>query len=202
MISSTSVTFTFARASRANPSIARELAYGAIAANAVLFPRVIVATAALNTPLVPVLAPYLVAPAAIAFAVAALGARKPSSVESTEGAQHNPLQLFDALRMAVLFQAVLMAVHLANGIWGHSGVLTTAALLGLTDVDALTMSMARGMPGTASLELAARAIAIGVAANTAMKLALALVLSSGSFRAIAGGTLAAMLCAGLAWLAF
>jgi hypothetical protein len=28
------------------------------------------------------------------------------------------------------------------------------------------------------------------------------VLSSGSFRAIAGGTLAAMLCAGLAWLAF
>ena len=202
LLSSTNVTFTFARASRANPAIARELAYGAIAANAVLFPRVIVATAALNTPLVPVLAPYLVAPAAIALAVAALGARKPSSVESTDGAQHNPLQLFDALRMAALFQAVLIAVHLANGIWGHSGVLTTAALLGLTDVDALTMSMARGMPATASLELAARAIAIGVAANTAMKLALTLVLSSGSFPAIAGGTLAAMLCVCLAWLAF
>ena len=74
LISSTNVTFTFARASRANPAIARELAYGAIAANAVLFPRVLVATAALNTPLVPVLAPYLVAPAAIALAVAALGA--------------------------------------------------------------------------------------------------------------------------------
>ena len=202
LISSTNVTFTFARASRANPAIARELAYGAIAANAVLFPRVIVATVALNTPLVPVLAPYLVAPAAIAFAVAALGARKASSVESTHGTPNNPLQLLDALRMAALFQTVLMAVHLANRIWGNSGVLTTAALLGLTDVDALTMSMARGMPATISLELAARAIAIGVAANTAMKLALALVLSSGSFRAITGGTLAAMLCVGLAWLAF
>ncbi len=53
----------------------------------------------------------------------------------------------------------------------------------------------------ASLELAARAIAIGVAANTALKLLLALAFSSGSFRRIAGGTLAAMLCAAVAWLA-
>ena len=60
------------------------------------------------------------------------------------------------------------------------------------------MSMARGMPGPATLELAARAIAIGVAANTAMKLTLALVFSVGSFRRIAGGTLAAMLCAAVA----
>ena len=66
-------------------------------------------------------------------------------VESNDDTRHNPLQLFDALRMAALFQIVLMAVHLANRIWGESGVLTTAAVLGLTDVDALTMSMARGM---------------------------------------------------------
>jgi uncharacterized membrane protein (DUF4010 family) len=71
----------------------------------------------------------------------------------------------------------------------------------LTDVDALTMSMARGMSGVASLDLAARAIAIGVAANTALKLLLALAFSSGSFRRITGGTLIAMLCAAVAWLA-
>ena len=64
--------------------------------------------------------------------------------------------------MAALFQVVLMVVHLANRMWGDSGVLTSAAVLGLTDVDALTMSMARGVRGTASLDLAARAIAIGV----------------------------------------
>jgi hypothetical protein len=60
--------------------------------------------------------------------------------------------------------------------------------------------MARGA-GAASLELAARAIAIGVAANTALKLVLALAFSAGSFRSIAGATLAAMLCASVAWLA-
>jgi uncharacterized membrane protein (DUF4010 family) len=201
LISSTNVTFTFARQSRARPEIDRELAFGAIAANAVLFPRVLLATAVLNAPLVPLLVPYFAGPAIIAAGVAAIGARRRSSVEPDTDTRRNPLQLFDALRMAALFQIVLMAVHLANRMWGASGVLTSAAILGLTDVDALTMSMARGMSGAASLELAARAIAIGVAANTALKLLLALAFSSGSFRRIAGGTLIAMLCAAVAWLA-
>lgn len=201
LMSSTNVTFTFARESCTHPAIDRELAFGAVAANAMLFLRVLVATAALNAPLVPLLVPYFLGPAIIAAGVAALGARRVSAVKTDDDMRRNPLQLFDALRMAALFQIVLMAVHLANRMWGESGILSAAALLGLTDVDALTMSMARGMSGAASLELAARAIAIGVAANTALKLVLALVFSAGSFRRIAGGTLAAMLCAGIAWLA-
>jgi uncharacterized membrane protein (DUF4010 family) len=200
LMSSTSVTFTFARASRTQPAIGRELAFGAVAANAMLFPRVLVATAVLNAPLVPLLAPYLLLPAIIAAGVAALGARRVSAVESGGTTRDNPLQPLEALRMAALFQIVLMAVHLANRTWGATGIVTTAALLGLTDVDALTMSMARGA-GAASSELAARAIGIGVAANTALKLVLALAFSAGSFRRIAGATLAAMLCAGVAWLA-
>jgi uncharacterized membrane protein (DUF4010 family) len=202
LISSTNVTFTFARESRRHPANARELAFGALAANAVLFPRVLVATAALNAPLVPILVPYLLVPAIIAAAVAAVGARKSTGSTFADDAQHNPLQPLEALRMAALFQIVLMVVYLVNHAWGNSGVLTTAAFLGLTDVDALTMSMARGMSGATSLELAARAIAIGVAANTALKLALTLVYGTGPFRSIAGATLAAMLCASLAWLAF
>ena len=55
----------------------------------------------------------------------------------------NPLQLMAALQMAVMFQVMLMAVHVAGDIWGLAGVYGSAALLGLTDVDALTVSMAR-----------------------------------------------------------
>jgi uncharacterized membrane protein (DUF4010 family) len=97
--------------------------------------------------------------------------------------------------MAVLFQAVLMAVHLVGGVWGESGVLTSAAVLGLTDVDALTVSMARGVAATASPAIAATAIAVGVLANTAMKLGLAVFFGSPRFRAIAGGALGLMLVA-------
>ena len=97
--------------------------------------------------------------------------------------------------MAVLFQAVLMAVHLLGEVWGQSGVFASAAVLGLTDADALTVSMARGVAATASPAIAATAIAVGVLANTAMKLALAVFFGAPRFRAIAGGALALMLVA-------
>src|SRR4029450_1995519 len=48
LISSTSVTFTFARLSRSEPALSRTLAIGAIAACTMLFPRVLIATLALD----------------------------------------------------------------------------------------------------------------------------------------------------------
>jgi uncharacterized membrane protein (DUF4010 family) len=145
LISSTNVTFTFGRLSRRHPDIARALAFGAVAANAMLFPRVLVATAVLNAALVPLLIPYFLAPALVATAVAAIGAVRFEGAGSDADERRNPLQIVDALRMAVLFQIVLIAVYVARESWGESGVLTSAAILGLTDVDALTMSMARSV---------------------------------------------------------
>jgi uncharacterized membrane protein (DUF4010 family) len=193
LLSSTSVTFTFARLSRSEPEAQRALAFGAVAASAVLYPRVILATAVLNPDLVAPLIPYLAVPALVAIVAAAWGARS-SFVDGIADLQpENPLQLRAAIQMAGLFQAVLMAVHLARQFWGESGVLTSAAALGLTDVDALTVSMARGIARTASLETAALAIAIGVLANTALKLAVAVALGNARFRVIVGGTLAIMI---------
>jgi uncharacterized membrane protein (DUF4010 family) len=157
-----------------------------------LYPRVIVATAILNAAVVRPLGPYLIAPALVAALVAAMGARRSRAEQSPEMTVRNPLQLGGALQMAVLFQAVLMVVHLAGDLWGASGVFTTAAVLGLTDVDALTVSMARGIAETASPAVAATAIAVGVLSNTAMKAALALVFGARRFRIIAGGALGLM----------
>jgi uncharacterized membrane protein (DUF4010 family) len=195
LVSSTNVTFTFARTSRADAASDRALAFGAVAANAVLYPRVLIATAILNAAVLPPLVPYLVAPALVAMLAAVAGARRSALAGAPDVSARNPLQLTAALQMAVLFQAVLMAVPLVSGVWGQTGVLTSAAVLGLTDVDALTVSMARGVAATASPEVAAAAIAVGVLANTAMKLGLALLLGAPRFRVIAGGALALMLVA-------
>jgi uncharacterized membrane protein (DUF4010 family) len=113
----------------------------------------------------------------------------------------NPLQLTAALQMAVVFQVMLMIVHAAGETWGSAGVYGSAALLGLTDVDALTVSMARGVAYAASLHTAAVAIAIGALTNTIMKLALALLFGSPRFQRIAGGTLALISLAAVATLA-
>jgi uncharacterized membrane protein (DUF4010 family) len=202
LISSTNVTFTFARMSRADATAARALGFGAVAANALLYPRVLIATAVLNLQLAMPLAPYLVAPFLIAAVVALIGLRSSKEAgDESAPPPANPLQLGAALQMVILFQAVLMIVHLARGRWGDAGVLSSAAVLGLTDVDALTATMARSVARTSSLKIAALAIAVGVLSNTAMKMFLALILGRGKFRTIAGGTLALMLLGGGAALA-
>lgn len=195
LVSSTNVTFTFARLSRSDPSIARALAFGAVGANAVLYPRVLVATAVLNPMVAPLLIRYLAAPALIAAITAGFGARRSATGVAGDVHLGNPLQLRAAIQMAALFQGVFMAVHVVRQMWGQSGLLASAAILGLTDVDALTVSMARGVAQDVSLPTAALAIAVGVLANTAMKLGLALSFGSARFKRIAGGTLAVMIAA-------
>jgi uncharacterized membrane protein (DUF4010 family) len=120
MVSSTNVTFTFARTSRVDLVTDRALAFGAVAANAVLYPRVVIATAILNPTVVPPFVLYLVAPAL----VAAIAEGAP------DVSLRNPLQLAGALQMAALFQGVLLVVQLARELWGASGVCTSAAILG------------------------------------------------------------------------
>jgi uncharacterized membrane protein (DUF4010 family) len=195
LVSSTNTTFTFARASRTERKLERPLALGAVAANAVLYPRVLAASAILNPAIVGPLAPLLLAPAVIGLAVAILGIRRSRAVEAPDERTANPLQLWGALQMAALFQAVLMVVYVVRERWGESGVMVTAAVLGLTDVDALTISMSRDVAHSVSPGTAAAAITVGVLSNTGMKLAVAVFLGSRRFALIAGGTLAAMLAA-------
>jgi uncharacterized membrane protein (DUF4010 family) len=195
LVSSTHVTFTFARTSRDHAALDRAMAVGTVAANAMLYPRVLVATSILNPAVVEPLVRYLALPALVAALIAAAGARRARAGDAPDLPLQNPLQLMAALQMALLFQVVLVAVYVARQAWGESGVLTTAAILGLTDVDALTLSMTREVAQTGSPSGAAAAIAVGVLANTAMKLGIAAVLGSRRFKAIAGGALLLMLLA-------
>jgi uncharacterized membrane protein (DUF4010 family) len=193
LMSSTNVTFTFARTSRSEPELDRALASGVIAANAMLFPRVVVVTSILNPAVVWPLLPYMAPPAVAAALLAAAAAYGSRAVAAAEATPRNPLQLGAALQMAALFQIVLMAVNLVGHFWGTSGVYTSAAVLGLTDVDALTLSMTRDVARTASPAIAATAIAIGVLTNAGLKLGLSLALGSPRFKAVAGGALAILL---------
>jgi uncharacterized membrane protein (DUF4010 family) len=200
LVSSTNVTLTFARTSRAEPALAPVLAFGAVAANAMVYPRVLFASAVLNPSLLVPLAPLLAVPMAVALAVAAWGIRRSGHEGGADASPGQPLQLWSALQMAAVFQAVLMLVELARRTWGEAGLLTSAAVLGLTDVDALTLTMARGLPDGVPLTTAAFAIALGVSSNAALKLAIAVVMGDRIFRVAAGSALAAMLLAGLAAL--
>jgi len=194
LVSSTNVTLTFARLSRTERSMESALAFGAVGANAVLYPRVLAATAVLNPDVVLPLLRYLAAPALVATlaSAAGIGMSRPKRHATRPLSMRNPLQLSAALQMAVVFQVVITVVSLVRQTWGSSGVLTTAAVLGLTDVDALTLSMARDVARNVSVATAALAIAIGVLANTVLKACVAMFFGSPKYRLIAAGVLGLM----------
>lgn len=200
LVSSTNVTFTFAGASRGQPGLGGPLASGALAASTVLFIRVGVAVAVLNASLLPALAPYLVAPFVVGLLASVAGLSRQRKTGPDIVAPANPLQFTAALQMTVLFQVVLFAVYAANRIWGEVGVFASGAVIGLTDVDALTISMARGGGFGLDPAIAARAIAIGILSNTAMKALLTLAIGRGAFRLLAAAGLAAMAVASAASL--
>jgi uncharacterized membrane protein (DUF4010 family) len=192
LVSSTAVTLTFGRQSRARPQDAGGLALGVLAACTVLLPRVLTIAAVLSLPVAGHLLGYLLPAALVGAAFVAVTARvgrgQPSPAQPDE---RNPLHLFTAIQMAVAFQAVLLIVPWVRGLWGAGGVLTSAAVLGLTDMDALTYSMARVGAGGAPA-LAARAIAVGLVSNTILKLGLVLFLGAPRFRRAAAPGLVAV----------
>jgi uncharacterized membrane protein (DUF4010 family) len=199
IVSSTSATFAFARQSRSEPSLARPLAIGAVAACTMLFPRVLLALLVLNVQVAVAILPYVVAPLVIGIA-ALLFQRRAAPTPSRPGELSNPLQLLPALQMAATFQLVFIGVGWARRLFGANGLLTSGAVLGLMDVDALTVSMGTSVVQGVTPHIAARAIAIGILVNCALKTIVAFVLGARPFSrlvSVAVGTMAVVMALSL-----
>jgi uncharacterized membrane protein (DUF4010 family) len=194
IISSTAVTLTFARQSRGADAPRLALAAGAIGACTVMLVRVAVACAVLN----PALAITVPRYCGVAFAIGAATLLaiwridRSSPPTSTQPMDDSPLQLRAALQMTALFQLVLFVIVAVQARWGSTALIATSALVGLTDLDALTLSLARSAATPPMLETAGAALAAGVLANTLLKLVVAVVVGRGSFRVATTGALGAM----------
>ena len=215
LVSSTAVTFNFARESRREPGnapAAKALALGVVAACTILPLRVGLVSAALYLPVAKALAPALVLPlVAGAIAIAYAWFRRPQG-DGAPRLPENPLRLGAAIQMALLFQIVLWVLQALRDRLGGGGMLASAALLGLTDMDALTFSLTelagRTVPGdgpTSALtaQAAARGLLVGMLANTAFKAAVAAAIGASAFRVrvlAALAVLGALFAVGLFWI--
>lgn len=194
LVSSTAVTLQFARRSRVEPALSSSLGLGIVAACTVLVARVAVVASVLSPSLVRELVPYLAPPFVAGAAIVVVMLRRESSVTGGQSAPelHSPLRIGTALQLALAFQIALFAIRISQDTFGNVGVLTSAFLLGLTDMDALTFSMARLGDSSATAALAAKAIAVGMLANTLLKATMSLALGTPALRRVAVGGLAAL----------
>lgn len=206
LVSSTSVTLAFARASRDEGAHHFPLAIGAIGACTVMLLRVAIAAAVLNLPLALALLPGIVFPFTIGAVALAVALRRSAPAQSGVASSSSPLRLRAALEMAILFQITLFVVLAVRAKWGSSALLATSALIGLTDLDALTLSLARSTSSSAvpATQMAATvaALATGILSNTLLKAAVALILGSGVFRWAVPVVLGLMAISVLVWLVF
>src|SRR5262249_41030542 len=144
-------TLSFARQSRekSQQAACNALAGGILLAWCIMFGRVIVEVVVVNRTLVTrVLIPFLMM--AVAAGVAAWlfvrraspthdGAAKPAQ----EVRLRNPFSLTEASKFGAFFALVLLVVKFVQVRFPGEGLYMVAALAGLTDVDAITLSMAQ-----------------------------------------------------------
>jgi uncharacterized membrane protein (DUF4010 family) len=201
IISSTTVTLTFARLSRHEGAPRLALGAGVVAACTMMLLRVTVASAVLNPALAAALPSY-VGPAFVIGTIVVLGAWRRSAATPAPGDPGNesPLQLRAALQMTALFQVVLFVILAVQARWSSEALVATSAFVGLTDLDALTLSLARTTTAPADVPAAAVALVAGILSNTLLKLAVAVVVGRGAFRAMAAGALGAIAAALLVML--
>ena len=192
VISSTAVTLNFSRASRSEPAIAGPLALGVVGACTVLLPRITIMSFVLNVAVGRALVPYLLPGLVAGAVIVALAVLRQNGGTKPPPEEDNPLRLGSAIQLALLFQVALTGSGLAAEYFGRRGVISSAVVLGLTDMDALTVSMNELGTSAAMILLAAKAIAVGVLTNSAFKAAVAVVVGGGRFRWLALGGLAVL----------
>ena len=93
-----------------------------------------------------------------------------------------PLEMTNAILFGVLYVAILLVITYANDYFGDEGIYITSGIAGMSDVDAISISISKMSVITLSPKTAQNAILIATLTNTISKFAIALWASSREMR--------------------
>ncbi len=204
LVSSTVVTLYMARLNRTGPA-RTAYAGAALIAGAVMAVRLCAITAVIAPPLFARLAAPLGAFAAVSALAGLAMARRAKSPEANEipASMKSPLDLGLVFKFAFLLGAVLAAGRILTALFGPSALLPVAAVAGVADADAVTLTAARLAAQGTDLSLAAYAVLIAAGVDSLSKMTIAVVVGGPRFGAwFGGGTLVAAAAAGAAMYGF
>jgi uncharacterized membrane protein (DUF4010 family) len=193
LVSSTAATLAFSRQSRETDRHgAHMLAMGSLIAWTVMFARVLVISVAVYPALIRLLlVPVAIMAMATLTSVAVLywlhiQAKKAGEGEKDSGSASisisTPFTLTQAAKFGLLFAVILLLVKIIGDQSREEGLYLVALVAGLTDVDAITLSMSQYARSGGAAEVATIAIIIAVLANSAVKAGVAAILGSAEYR--------------------
>jgi uncharacterized membrane protein (DUF4010 family) len=181
LVSSTQVALSFSRDSRGRPESHFPLFGGVMAATAVSMLRVCLLCLLLRPALATATFVYIAAPLSIAVLFALYSLRRPSS-EGASLEERNPLRVFAAVYLSLIFVAAQYLTTFARAWFGNAGLIGSATLLGSFDIDALVASLAPIVRQGMQTAESARVLTFGILGNTAVKFAVTLIWGKGTFR--------------------
>lgn len=184
--SSTATTLSFSERSKSNHEISRMFAAGMMAATAVSIIRLLI--------IIGVVQPSLIAdaffPYLTYFLVTAIGGwvvLRMSHKETVSGAQiSNPFELKSALIFSLIFAGILLITKAAEIFFGSRGIFFASAIAGLTQEDAITLTLTKQVGEGLSTNIAGKGLALSLVGNSVFKTFLAFSMGSKKYaRAVA-----------------
>jgi uncharacterized membrane protein (DUF4010 family) len=172
VISSTATTVSYARRAARDPATSRLASIVIMIASTVVFVRVMLEIAVVQPVFLAMVWPPLAVLLGVFMVMSAILWLIGRNAETAMPPQENPSELRAALLFGLLYAIVLLAVAAAKTHLGDRGLYVVAALSGLTDVDAITLSTSQ-LVGTERLdpEQGWRIIVIALMSNVCFKAA-------------------------------
>lgn len=173
LVSSTLVTLNLSRLVQQFPGMRNAVAAGILVACATMFLRILLLTFIINVPLSETLFPPMLACFAVTIVSAFLFWRYADDLPpGTEIQLQNPFQLGVALKFATLLALVMLLTRVLKAYFGDMGTYFLAAVSGLADVDAITLSVGHAIKSRAEIGSAGYAILLAATVNSGFKSAL------------------------------
>ncbi len=201
LFSSTLVAWVFSARSRELPQLGRLLGAGIVFSSSVMYLRVLFLTGLFA----PKTTAQLLLPCVLMFLTSILVVGRANTSALSNAAVPtlpltNPLDLKNALYFGGLYIAVAFFTYYSRQEAGTLGAFASAALSGIADMDAITISTAQWAESTSNHVLAAQTIVAAALSNTCFKMVLVFLRGRGMARRYAMVGFAATLLIGSAWL--
>jgi uncharacterized membrane protein (DUF4010 family) len=180
LASSTAIAVSFSKLGHDNPNLQKMLASGVIISSVLMSLRMVVVASIGSL----TLALYLI-PAMLLMVLGGVGAawfiwRNSDDEHLTPVAPAGEgFSLSIPIRFGIVFAVILLAVAAVRQWQGDQGLYGVAILAGLTDVDAITLSLAHNIGKGLAVDIAGRAAIMASLANTVVKFSIVAVMCGG-----------------------
>ncbi|MFC1670639.1 MgtC/SapB family protein [Spirochaetota bacterium] len=191
LVSSTATTLTFSRRSKeetvsdvnGSKALSVSFALAILLACSTMFPRILVEVLIVNSDLLKSLSVTmgLMSMAGFMFCLAIW--KKTKNEKSDEVPLKNPFNIMPAVKFGLLYAGIVLLTRVIEVMAGESGIYVVSIISGLTDVDAITLTMSQiSKNNPMKLNQASIAITLAAFSNTFLKAGMVFALGSKELR--------------------